>query len=203
MENQISFVGNTMIDTLVAFAKDIDASPILDTLKLEGSDYVLMTIHRPSNVDQEGSLKKLAELIQFVSSKYKIVFPIHPRSMNNIRKFGLEEIFSGNKNLLLIDPLDYLAFQKLIKHCKLVITDSGGIQEETTFRKIPCLTLRENTERPVTIELGTNELIPFDLLVIEKKMVSIQDGSFKKGSIPPLWDGEASKRIVNFLKETL
>jgi len=203
MENQISFVGNTMIDTLVAFAKDIDASPILDTLKLEGSDYVLMTIHRPSNVDQEGSLKKLAELIQFVSSKYKIVFPIHPRSMNNIRKFGLEEIFSGNKNLLLIDPLDYLAFQKLIKHCKLVITDSGGIQEETTFRKIPCLTLRDNTERPVTIELGTNELIPFDLLVIEKKMVSIQDGSFKKGSIPPLWDGEASKRIVNFLKETL
>ena len=117
--------------------------------------------------------------------------------MNNIKKFGLEKSFTENKNLLLTEPLDYLAFQKLIKHCKLVITDSGGIQEETTFRRIPCLTLRENTERPITIELGTNELIPFDLAVIEQKISSIEKGTFKKGTVPPLWDGKATERILN------
>jgi UDP-N-acetylglucosamine 2-epimerase (non-hydrolysing) len=202
-EEQIFFVGNTMIDTLVAFEVDIDASPILDKMNLKPESYVLMTIHRPSNVDQPKSLKKLSELIQYVSSKYKIVFPIHPRSMNNIRKFGLEKGFSENKNLWLTDPLDYLAFQKLIKHCKLVITDSGGIQEETTYRKIPCLTLRENTERPITIELGTNELIPFDLAVIEQKISSIEKGTFKKGTVPPLWDGKATERIVQLLASVL
>ena len=195
-EEQIFFVGNTMIDTLVAFESDIDASPVLNKMNLSPESYVLMTIHRPSNVDQPESLKKLADLIQFVSSNYQIVFPIHPRSMNNIKKFGLEKSFTENKNLLLTEPLDYLAFQKLIKHCKLVITDSGGIQEETTFRRIPCLTLRENTERPITIELGTNELIPFDLAVIEQKISSIEKGTFKKGTVPPLWDGKATERIV-------
>ncbi|MBX7139509.1 MAG: UDP-N-acetylglucosamine 2-epimerase (non-hydrolyzing) [Chitinophagales bacterium] len=195
-EEQIFFVGNTMIDTLVAFESDIDASPVLNKMNLSPESYVLMTIHRPSNVDQPESLKKLADLIQFVSSNYQIVFPIHPRSMNNIKKFGLEKSFTENKNLLLTEPLDYLAFQKLIKHCKLVITDSGGIQEETTFRRIPCLTLRENTERPITIELGTNELIPFDLAVIEQKISSIEKGTFKKGTVPPLWDGKATERIL-------
>ena len=195
-EEQIFFVGNTMIDTLVAFDSDIDASLVLNKMNLSPESYVLMTIHRPSNVDQPESLKKLADLIQFVSSNYQIVFPIHPRSMNNIKKFGLEKSFTENKNFLLTEPLDYLAFQKLIKHCKLVITDSGGIQEETTFRRIPCLTLRENTERPITIELGTNELIPFDLAVIEQKISSIEKGTFKKGTVPPLWDGKATERIV-------
>lgn len=195
-EEQIFFVGNTMIDTLVAFESDIDASLVLNKMNLSPESYVLMTIHRPSNVDQPESLKKLADLIQFVSSNYQIVFPIHPRSMNNIKKFGLEKSFTENKNLLLTEPLDYLAFQKLIKHCKLVITDSGGIQEETTFRRIPCLTLRENTERPITIELGTNELIPFDLAVIEQKISSIEKGTFKKGTVPPLWYGKATERIV-------
>lgn len=195
-EEQIFFVGNTMIDTLVAFESDIDASPVLNKMNLSPESYVLMTIHRPSNVDQPESLKKLADLIQFVSYNYQIVFPIHPRSMNNIKKFGLEKSFTENKNLLLTEPLDYLAFQKLIKHCKLVITDSGGIQEETTFRRIPCLTLRENTERPITIELGTNELIPFDLAVIEQKISSIEKGTFKKGTVPPLWDGKATERIL-------
>jgi UDP-N-acetylglucosamine 2-epimerase (non-hydrolysing) len=123
--------------------------------------------------------------------------------MNNIKKFGLEKTFSENKNLFLIEPLDYLAFQKLIKHCKLVITDSGGIQEETTFRKIPCLTLRENTERPITIQLGTNDLIPFDVSLIEEKISSIEKGTFKKGTVPPLWDGKATERIVEVLRKNL
>ncbi|MFI5134682.1 MAG: non-hydrolyzing UDP-N-acetylglucosamine 2-epimerase [Chitinophagales bacterium] len=202
-EEQIFFVGNTMIDTLVAFENDIESSDVLNKLKLDADSYVLMTIHRPSNVDQSDSLKKLLDLIQFVSSKYKVVFPIHPRSMRNIEKFGLKKTFSENKNLLLIEPLDYLSFQKLITHCKFVITDSGGIQEETTFRKIPCLTLRENTERPITIELGTNELIPFDLSVIGRKISSIENVTFKKGTIPPLWDGKATQRIVETLREVL
>lgn len=202
-EEQIFFVGNTMIDTLVAFEDDIESSDVLKKLKLDANTYVLMTIHRPSNVDQQNSLKKLADLIQFVSAKYKVVFPIHPRSMKNIEKFGMKKMFSENKNLLLIEPLDYLSFQKLIKHCKLVITDSGGIQEETTFRQIPCLTLRENTERPITIELGSNELIPFELSVLEEKISSIENGSFKKGTIPPLWDGKATERIVGVLRGIL
>jgi UDP-N-acetylglucosamine 2-epimerase (non-hydrolysing) len=202
-EEQIFFVGNTMIDTLVAFESDIDASPVLSNMHLTPQSYVLMTIHRPSNVDQPESLKKLADLIQSVSSTYKIVFPVHPRSMNNIRKFGIEERFTENKNLLLTEPLDYLAFQKLIKHCKLVITDSGGIQEETTFRRIPCLTLRQNTERPVTVDIGTNELLPFDLSVLEQKLSAIETGQYKTGIIPPLWDGRATERIVEVLTSAL
>jgi UDP-N-acetylglucosamine 2-epimerase (non-hydrolysing) len=154
-------------------------------------------------VDQPESLKKLADLIQSVSAKYKIVFPVHPRSMNNIRKFGIEGRFTDNKNLLLTEPLDYLAFQKLIKHCKLVITDSGGIQEETTFRRIPCLTVRENTERPVTVDIGTNELLPFDLSVLEQKLSAIETGQYKTGIIPPLWDGRATERIVEVLTSAL
>jgi UDP-N-acetylglucosamine 2-epimerase (non-hydrolysing) len=198
-EAQIHFVGNTMIDTLVAFDNDINASPVLTQMNLAPESYVLMTIHRPSNVDHPHSLSKLEALITYVSRKYPVVFPIHPRTMNNLKKFGLEKSFTENKNLLLTEPLDYFSFQKLIKHCKLVITDSGGIQEETTYRKIPCLTLRENTERPVTIELGTNELIPFDLAVIEEKITAIENGTFKKGVIPPWWDGKATERIVSCL----
>ena len=121
----------------------------------------------------------------------------------NIEQFGLSNSFSQIKNLILTEPLDYFSFQKLIKHAAFVVTDSGGIQEETAYRKIPCLTLRENTERPSTIEIGSNELLPFDLSIIKEKVDAIVNGNFKKGNIPPLWDGKATQRIVEVLREKL
>lgn len=202
-EEQIHFVGNTMIDTLVYFDDKIEASSILEKMELQPQQYILMTIHRPSNVDDETSLRKLLQLVKDISAKYKIVFPIHPRTVNNLRKFDLDIEFAALKNILLIEPLDYFSFQKLIKYCKLVITDSGGIQEETTYRKIPCLTLRENTERPVTITLGTNMLMPFDNSLIAEKITEIESGNYKHGEIPPSWDGKASERIVEVLRNHL
>ena len=199
-EEQIFFVGNTMIDTLVAFEKEFDRSAILEELGVKEEKYVLVTMHRPSNVDTAVSLKKVFDLLRFISEKYTVVFPIHPRTLHNLEKFGMDEDVKLNKHLILTKPLDYFAFQKLVKHCKFVVTDSGGIQEETTFRQIPCLTLRENTERPVTIEMGTNELIPFNAKLIQNKIEGIENGSFRKGMIPPLWDGKATERIVEVLK---
>ncbi|MFN0276089.1 MAG: non-hydrolyzing UDP-N-acetylglucosamine 2-epimerase [Chitinophagales bacterium] len=198
-KSRVHFVGNTMIDTLIHFNDAIEESDILEKLHLKKQEYVLMTIHRPSNVDEETPLNKLLGLLKNISTKYKIVFPIHPRTVQNLKNYDLDIEFASLKNILLIEPLDYFSFQKLTKYCKLVITDSGGIQEETTFRKIPCLTLRENTERPSTVALGTNELIPFDTDLISQKIIEIETGIYKKGSIPPYWDGRASERILDIL----
>jgi UDP-N-acetylglucosamine 2-epimerase (non-hydrolysing) len=202
-EEQIFFVGNTMIDTLVAFENEIEESPVLQNLGIDDQKYVLVTLHRPSNVDADESLKKIADLLDFMSINYKVVFPVHPRTWKNLGRTGLDTRLKNNKEIILTDPLDYFAFQKLIKHCTFVLTDSGGIQEETTFRRKPCLTLRENTERPITIEVGTNELIPFDLSVIQQKIAAIETRTFKQGSIPPLWDGKATSRIAEVLKSIL
>ena len=125
-----------------------------------------------------------------------MVFPIHPRTMHRLEKFGLKEKISSLKKLILTEPLDYFSFQKLTADCKMVLTDSGGIQEETTFRQVPCLTLRANTERPSTVTIGSNELIPFDLEIIRKKIETIKNGTYKKGNIPPYWDGNSTKRIL-------
>ncbi len=200
---QIFFVGNTMIDTLLAFDSKFDDWPIMKSLDVTEGGYVLMTMHRPSNVDDESQLKKMCSIIRMIADKYKVVFPVHPRTRKNISQFKLEESFATIKNLLVPGPLDYFSFQKLIKHAAFVVTDSGGIQEETTFRKIPCLTLRDNTERPVTTELGTNELVPFDTEIIEAKIASLSNKSRKQASIPPLWDGKATERIVAILKDIL
>ncbi len=202
-KEEIFFVGNTMIDTLVSFDSQFDEYDVLEKLGVEKGKYILMTLHRPSNVDTQESLMKLTQLVNNISKINSIVFPIHPRTTNNMKKFGLYEKLSENKKIILTEPLDYFRFQKLVKHCKLVVTDSGGIQEETTYRQIPCLTLRENTERPVTVTLGTNELIPFDNQLIESKIHSIENGTYKKGTIPPLWDGKSSERIAEILKRKL
>ena len=200
-ENKILFSGNTMIDTLVAFTKQIDMSPILKELNINSSPYILMTMHRPATVDNELELKKLMELIQYVSENYKIVFPIHPRTLKKLEEFGLKNTFISNKNLILTEPLDYFAFQKLIKHSRFILTDSGGIQEESTFVGIPCLTLRPNTERPVTVSEGSNTLIPFELDVIKKYITQIEDGTYKKGTIPKFWDGKSTERILEFISK--
>jgi UDP-N-acetylglucosamine 2-epimerase (non-hydrolysing) len=201
--NQIFFVGNTMIDTLVAFENQINASTILQDLELSSKDFILMTMHRPATVDDLEGLKKLFSLIHAISINKKIVFPIHPRTLKNIDNFNLSTNIKENKNLILTEPLDYFSFQKLVKEAKLILTDSGGIQEESTFLQVPCLTLRPNTERPITVTLGSNELVPFDIDLISKKVEEIITGKFKKGKIPPLWDGKTTFRIIEVLEKIL
>ena len=196
---QLFFVGNTMIDTLVAFDKEIDQSDALTKMGLIPKSYALVTIHRPSNVDEIDNLKLTIDIITKVSQLTKVVFPIHPRTLSKAAQFGLKEKLTENKNIILSEPMDYLGFQKLIKECSFVLTDSGGIQEETTFRKVPCLTLRKNTERPVTVSIGSNELLEFDANLIVAKTKEILSGNFKKGNIPTMWDGKATDRIVEKL----
>lgn len=202
-KSSIHFVGNTMIDTMVAFSEQIEKSDIDKKFGLEPKKFALMTMHRPATVDSKEGLSKLINVIKYITAKYKLIFPIHPRTVKNLQKHGLHAGIANNKDLILSEPLDYFAFQKLVKHCKFIVTDSGGIQEESTFLQIPCLTLRPNTERPITVTLGTNELIPFDEEIIENRIQKIEKGSNKKGEIPPMWDGRATERIVKILSEIL
>jgi UDP-N-acetylglucosamine 2-epimerase (non-hydrolysing) len=195
-KEQIFFVGNTMIDTLVAFENKITKNDVLQKYGLKAKEYVLMTMHRPATVDHHEGLSKLIDIIEFVCKSYSVVFPIHPRTMQRLDKFGLKDRISSLKKLILTEPLDYFSFQKLTADCKMVLTDSGGIQEETTYRQVPCLTLRANTERPSTVIIGSNELIPFDLDIIRNKIETIKMGTYKKGNIPPFWDGNSTKRII-------
>jgi UDP-N-acetylglucosamine 2-epimerase (non-hydrolysing) len=199
---KIKFVGNTMIDTLVGFSGKIEQADILEKYKLIPQQYILTTLHRPATVDFEEGLKKLIELFEKITQKYKAVFPIHPRTVNNLKKFGLHERLMQNKNLIITEPLDYFAFQKLIKYSKFIITDSGGIQEESTFLQVPCLTLRNNTERPITCTQGTNTLAKFNIPAINELIAEIERGTYKKGRIPDLWDGHATERIFEALINT-
>ena len=206
--NQIHFVGNTMIDTLVAFDEKIQQDNILDTYGLLPGQFVLMTMHRPATVDFKEGLQKLISIINSILKNHSLVFPVHPRTLKKLNTSGLmQEINAMTNNgahkLILTEPLDYFAFQKLTSACLFVITDSGGIQEESTFRKIPCLTLRANTERPSTVTIGSNELVPFDLKTVEEKMEAIISGTFKKGNIPPMWDGKATERILLALQKEI
>ena len=202
-QNGIFFVGNTMIDTMVAFSEKIAASEITAKLKIADKKFLLMTMHRPGNVDSKEGLEKLLELINVISEKFDIVFPVHPRTIKNMQNAGLENLFRNNSKLIFTDPLDYFSFQKLIRDSFFIITDSGGIQEESTFLKVPCLTLRPNTERPATILIGSNELVKFEIAAVLEKINEIETGKFKKGKIPPLWDGHASDRIFEIIHKAL
>lgn len=197
----IFFVGNTMIDTMVAFDNEIRKSTITEDLKINGNPFVLMTMHRPATVDNEKGMKQLTKLIDSIPEKYSIVFPVHPRTRANFVSFGIMEKLISKKQMILTDPLDYFAFQKLILDAAFIVTDSGGIQEETTYRKIPCLTLRANTERPVTIQTGTNTLLPFDPVILLKHIREIEDGNYKKGTIPEYWDGKSTERILEIINQ--
>ncbi|NEN24051.1 UDP-N-acetylglucosamine 2-epimerase (non-hydrolyzing) [Cryomorpha ignava] len=195
-EAGIAFVGNTMIDTLVAFKDDISESIILKDLNLATGKFALVTLHRPSNVDTSEGVHKLISVLKAAASYMQLVFPIHPRTRNKITEMGLNAELDQIENLILTEPLGYLDFQKLVADCAFVLTDSGGIQEETTFLQKPCLTLRPNTERPSTIEVGTNVLLPFDVNAITPFIDDIVAGRFKKGSVPAYWDGKATERIM-------
>ncbi len=203
-DGQLHFVGNTMIDTLVAFEDKIQQNNVLETYRLKKGNYVLMTMHRPATVDYKEGLEKLISIIGSITQHHSLVFPIHPRTMARLEEFEMmskvnEMVNKTDNRLILTAPLDYFAFQKLTSDCLFVITDSGGIQEETTFRKVPCLTLRANTERPSTVTIGTNELVPFDVATVKEKIQSILNGTYKKGNIPPFWDGKATNRILETL----
>ncbi len=199
LPEQIHFVGNTMIDTLVAFDSIIQQNDILEKLNLVNKSFVLMTMHRPSNVDTKERLLVLLDIINRVSENNHLVLPIHHRTKNSLIKHNLFHLLENNPKVIISEALDYLAFQKLIAACNYVLTDSGGIQEETTYRQVPCLTLRENTERPSTVTLGTNELVEYNYEAVAEKINEIESGNYKKGTIPPLWDGKATQRIVKVL----
>ncbi len=211
-------VGNTMIDTLVAFEDQVQASSVLrdhdlgdgglDYANASSSKHVLMTIHRPATVDVPERLAELLDLIADIcrpepAEGRKVVFPIHPRTLMNLDRFGLMERARAINGLVITEPLDYFAFQKLIATCAFIITDSGGIQEESTFRKVPCLTLRPNTERPITVTMGSNELIPLDMDKVRDAIARIESGKFRRGDVPPLWDGRATERIFDVLERVL
>lgn len=195
----IHFVGNTMIDTLVAYDDQVQAAPVLAELGLKGGEHVLMTIHRPATVDHPAELAKLVDLVAFVAKDRPTVFPVHPRTTAKLEATGLMGRLKDLKHLRMTGPMDYFNFQKLITTCAFVITDSGGIQEETTYRQVPCLTLRPNTERPITIAMGSNRLVDFDLGKLEAAIGDIVEGRATKGEVPPLWDGHATERILDII----
>lgn len=199
-DEKISFVGNVMIDSLIYYREKAKQENILERLKINSKDYILMTMHRPANVDNKESLEGILEIIENAVKFKTVVFPIHPRTSNNIKKFGLEERLHAIKNLALLEPQGYLQFLNLMDNATLIITDSGGIQEETTYLQVPCMTFRDSTERPSTVELGTNILMKdLDPKTVKIQMEKILNGQVKKGIIPPLWDGDTAKRITAIL----
>ncbi|MHA1382079.1 MAG: non-hydrolyzing UDP-N-acetylglucosamine 2-epimerase [Candidatus Helarchaeota archaeon] len=207
-ENKIYFVGNVMIDSLNKYEK-ISCSKIKKFNELKKDSYALLTLHRPSNVDTRRNFHRILEALNEISKKLPIIFPIHPRTKKMIERFGYSHLFHVTSDLrilsprgiFLIPPLSYLEFLSLLCNSKFVLTDSGGIQEEATVLGIPCLTLRKNTERPITIKEGTNILVGTDKDKIIKETLNILNGKGKVGKIPKYWDGKASKRIINIFLE--
>lgn len=198
-KDKIALVGNVMIDTLLYSSEKIKASTILDEIGIEEKSYATLTMHRPSNTDDIHALSKILDALEQIQTNIPIIFPIHPRTEKMIKTFGLEERVNNMKNLKLLAPLGYFDFGKLIVDSKFVITDSGGIQEETTVYGIPCITIRKNTERPITITEGTNLLVGNDTMSIVNAADKILNGQWKKGNIPQFWDGKTAERIVDFL----
>lgn len=192
--DSIRYVGNSMIDSLISFMPHIDRCAISSKLGLEKEGYILATFHRPVNVDSPDNLREIVSIVEHALKYGKVVFPIHPRTRQNLKKFDITLDLS-NPELLLTEPLGYIEFLHLVKNAKIVLTDSGGVQEETTFLQVPCLTVRPNTERPVTIDIGTNQLVPLDAKTIDQTIKNLLQGEIKS-QIPPYWDGRSSERIL-------
>jgi len=200
-DQKVHFTGNVMIDSLVYFLEKASTSSILSELKINSEPYTLVTLHRPSNVDVRENLSSLISVFENIAAHGKIVFPMHPRTKKMMMSYGLSDRAAAISNLIITEPIGYLDFMQLMQHAHLVLTDSGGIQEETTYLRIPCLTVRENTERPVTIEVGTNQLLGTDAQKISEAAQKIYEGESKKGAIPELWDGHAAERIVKIIAD--
>ena len=197
-DDRIFFVGNTMIDTLLANMSRLTKPLFFDELGLKPQSYFVMTMHRPANVDSGSTFTKLLDAILTGTRGEPVVFPVHPRTAKTMREFG-----TLPSSLKLVDPQPYLEFNYLVKHAKAVITDSGGITEETTVMGVPCMTLRDNTERPETVAIGTNELLGTNPAALKPAFDRLFKGGWKKGSIPQLWDGRTSERIVAALETVL
>ncbi len=193
---KVFLVGNVMIDTLLANLPAIQKSRALEKHGLRRREYAVLTLHRPSNVDSKASLLKIAGILEKISKQTPLVFPIHPRTLSQIRRFGLQKRFQGMKNLRQIEPLGYIDFIRLVQDSLFVLTDSGGIQEEAVILRVPCLTMRENTERPATVDAGSNQLVGQN----EKKILSavrkIIKGKVPKVSVPRFWDGKTAIKIA-------
>jgi UDP-N-acetylglucosamine 2-epimerase (non-hydrolysing) len=201
---RIFFVGNVMIDTLLRYRDRISESTILSRLGLERCEYTVLTLHRPENVDVRETFTDLLAALDEVSRRTRIVYPVHPRAKRRIDQFALEKEFPsffGGERLLLVEPLSYLDFLKLVSESSLVLTDSGGVQEETTALSTPCLTLRESTERPVTVTEGTNRIVGTTPQKVIEESLHVLDGHQKVGRMPKLWDGKAAERIVRIILE--
>ena len=193
--DRIFFVGNTMIDTLLKQIPHLHPPLFWDELGLQSGQYFVLTLHRPANVDSEQQLLALLRAITDGTDGLPVVFPVHPRTAKKLQQLGFQI-----PGIRYVDPQGYLEFNYLVKHAKAVITDSGGITEETTVMGVPCLTLRDNTERPETVTIGTNELIGTDTAKLAPALASLMAGKWKKGGIPEMWDGKAAERIVSALE---
>lgn len=202
-DDKVHFVGNVMIDSLVHFREKAAESQILRELAVDPRRYILSTMHRPANVDTKEQLSLVIETLHRIAALTPVVIPMHPRTAVRLQAFGLMDQFRAIPNLIVTEPLGYLEFLKLMDNAAMVVTDSGGIQEETTYLQVPCITLRESTERPITMDLGTNELMDLNPDRISSRVAAILSGDLKAGEIPPLWDGQAAGRIAGILEQML
>jgi UDP-N-acetylglucosamine 2-epimerase (non-hydrolysing) len=197
---KIHFVGNTMIDSLVLQLEKAKERNTFRRFQVEEGEYAVLTLHRPSNVDIPEQLDQILDTLNVIQQRLPIVFPVHPRTLSNLERFGLDQKLKQMDGIILAKPLSYLDFMDLYRRAKLVLTDSGGIQEETTFLQIPCITLRENTERPITVTEGTNYLTGTDRDKILNAFEEIMSGGGKHGTVPEYWDGKAAERIVKTIQ---
>jgi len=202
-EKRVHLVGDVMIDSLIIFREKARRRDALKQFGVDPQQYTLVTLHRPSNVDVKENLEKILHIFEGIAPRTNIIFPAHPRTVKMIDQFGMRERFAAIPSLQLIDPIGYLDFLALMEQAQLVLTDSGGIQEETTFLGVPCLTLRENTERPITIEKGTNTLVGLDVERVIAESWKVFDGKGKRGIVPELWDGKTAERIVKIITDHL
>jgi len=193
---KIHFVGNVMIDTLVRLLPQAMMSDVLQRYDLRSGHFGLVTLHRPANVDNPDMLRVIMDALQDIAKDIPLIFPIHPRTRQRLR--GMDYHLDAPQ-LLLTEPLGYIDFLALQKHAKFVITDSGGVQEETTWLGVPCLTVRPNTERPVTVSIGTNTLVGQNVDRLRQEAARILSGEAKQGETPPLWDGKAGKRVARII----
>ncbi len=203
-KKKIYFVGNIMIDSLILNLKKAEKIRAYEKFGLSPKKYCLLTLHRPSNVDNEKSLTNIFYALEYIKEKIPVIFPVHPRTKKMLSEFYFEKKFKwieGDGKYIPISPLGYLNFLSLESNAKCVITDSGGIQEETTYLHIPCFTIRENTERPITLKIGTNILCGNSPDKIIREFDKLLEGTGKKGKIPPLWDGKTASRIISILKK--
>ncbi|UHG92569.1 non-hydrolyzing UDP-N-acetylglucosamine 2-epimerase [Spirosoma oryzicola] len=199
-DERIQFVGNVMIDSLVQYRAQANKLNTVQKLGLTPDNYVLMTMHRPANVDREAGLLQIGQIVENTARYKTVVFPLHPRTRANLARMGLLDRLTNMPNARLLEPQGYLEFLNLLEHAAIVITDSGGVQEETTYLRVPCLTLRDSTERPVTVELGTNQLLTeLNPQSVQNRVAAILAGRTKQGCIPPLWDGHAATRIARIM----